>query len=391
MAILTLNCGSSSIKATLIDAAHERRLIDVRITNIGSAEVTLEIEGKSQRLEALDHARAVRLTLEAISARATSKPTAVAHRVVHGGNDFTQPVLIDDDVVKQLDALDALAPLHNPVSVAGIRAARSALPAIPHVAVFDTALHANLPPAAQRYALPVELTQRFGIRRFGFHGTSHARVAESVAKYLRKPLEALRIISCHLGNGASVTAIAHGRSVETSMGMTPLEGLIMGTRAGDIDAGILLYLLRSGHCDVESLDELLNTQSGLKGLTGTNDMREIEARADRGDEPCRFAIDAYAHRVLKYVGAYAAVMSGVDAIAFTAGIGENSATIRARVADRLGFLGVDFDVDANRRARVDVQRPVARISSAQSRVELLVVRTDEEMALARAAEDLLAG
>ncbi|MET0660301.1 MAG: acetate/propionate family kinase [Steroidobacteraceae bacterium] len=390
MVILTLNCGSSSIKAALIDVERERRLLDVRVTNIGSEEGSLEIDGTAQRLGTVDQARAVSVTLATIGARSKSKPAAVAHRVAHGGSRFTQPVLIDDGVVEQLDALSSLAPLHNPVSVAGIRAARNALPAIPHIAVFDTALYADLPPSAQQYAMPVELMQRLGIRRFGFHGTSHAFVAAAAAKFLRKPLQSLRIISCHLGNGASVTAFEQGRSVETSMGMTPLEGLIMGTRAGDIDAGVLLYLLRSADFDVESLDELLNSQSGLKGLTGTNDMREIEERADRGAESCRLAIDAYAHRILKYIGAYAAIMGGVEAIVFTAGIGENSATVRARVADRLGFLGADADADANRRARVDVQHPVARISTVQSNVELLVVRTDEELAMAQDVKDLLA-
>jgi acetate kinase len=389
MKILTLNCGSSSVKATLIDTAQHTRLIDVRITEIGSQQATLIVDGNHRALRANDHPHAVTLILETIEARIQQKPAAVAHRVAHGGEEFTQATLIDARVEQRLDTLSALAPLHNPVALAGIHAARTALPSIPHIAVFDTAFHITLPEHARLYALPLDLSRRLGIRRFGFHGLNHAHVAHTVAAHLNASVEHLRIVSCHLGSGASVTAIDHGRSVETSMGMTPLEGLIMGSRPGDIDAGVLLHLLRKGEVDVDGLDTLLNTQCGLKGLTGSNDMRVIEERAARGDETCQLAIDAYAHRVRKYIGAYAAVMGGVDAIAFTAGVGENSSTVRARISKGLDFLGATLDDPANRAAHVDAQRPLAAISTASSRTHLFVVWADEEMMLAREAASLL--
>lgn len=389
MVILTLNCGSSSVKATLIETTGRQRLLDMRVVNIGSADTIFEVDGGTQPLGSIAHAEAVTLILDTVRKRSHSTLTAVAHRVTHGGAQFTRPVPIDSDVEAQLEALSPLAPLHNPVALTGIRVARRALPLVPHIAVFDTAFHANLPQHARQYALPLELSQRLGIRRFGFHGTSHAYVARAVALHLRARVQDLRIISCHLGNGASVCAIEHGRSVDTSMGMTPLEGLIMGSRAGDIDAGVLLYLLRSGEFDVESLDQLLNRESGLQGLTGTNDMRVIEQRAANGDEQCRLAIDAYAYRVRKYIGAYAAVMGGVDAIAFTAGVGENSALIRGRIAQDLHFLGATLDEEANREACVDAGNPLVRISAPTSRTQLLVVRTDEEIAMAVEAAELL--
>lgn len=389
MVILTLNCGSSSVKATLIETTSKQRLIDMRVTNIGAPGTMLEVDGNTRPLGSISHAQAVTIVLETLRHRPRATLSAVAHRVAHGGAQFTRPVPIDIEVEAKLEALNALAPLHNPVALSGIRAARQALPLVPHIAVFDTAFHANLPRHVRQYALPVELSQRLGIRRFGFHGTSHAHVARSVALHLRARVQDLRIISCHLGSGASVAAVEYGRSVETSMGMTPLEGLIMGSRAGDIDAGVLLQLLRSGEFDVDSLDRLLNRDSGLKGLTGTNDVRVIEERAAAGDEYCRTALDAYAHRVRKYIGAYAAVMGGVDAIAFTAGVGENSALVRSRIAQRLHFLGAILDEDVNRDARVEARRPLVRISAPESRTQLLVVRTDEEMALAIEAAALL--
>jgi acetate kinase len=257
------------------------------------------------------------------------------------------------------------------------------LPDIPHVAVFDTAFHATLPEHAYEYALPADVRQRFGIRRFGFHGINHGHVASSVAACLRADAQNLRIISCHLGNGASMTAIENGRSVETSMGMTPLEGLVMGTRAGDVDPGVLLQLQRSGEFTVGQLDELLNKRSGLKGLTGENDMREIERRAQAGDEDCRRAIAIYVHRVRKYIGAYAVAMGGVDVIAFTGGVGENSSLIRQRCLERLELLGASLDERRNSSAKLSDAQPMATISTDASRVRLLAVRADEELAIAQ--------
>jgi acetate kinase len=258
---------------------------------------------------------------------------------VHGGERFLHATRIDDGVLGEIEQLSHLAPLHNPPALAAVRQARAAYPQAPQVAVFDTAFHSTLPAHARDYALPRTLRERFGIRRYGFHGISHAHVMHAVATQLNLPLQKLRIVSCHLGNGASVAAIEHGRSVDTSMGMTPLEGLVMGTRAGDLDPGIVLQLVRSGSLDGEELDALFNRRCGMAGLTGTNDMREIERRAAAGDQDCRRALALYAYRVRKYIGAYAAVMGGVDAIAFTGGVGENSATIREACLERLQFLG----------------------------------------------------
>jgi acetate kinase len=332
MRVLALNCGSSSLKAAIIDSVRKERLFDCRVEKIEQV-------------------------LDQVRKRAEIAPEAVAHRIVHGGERFVQPTRVDDAVLAEIEALEDLAPLHNPPAVAVLRAARAAYPDIPHIAVFDTAFHATLPRHAREYALPAELRARFGIRRFGFHGISHSHVMECVAAHMRVPATTLRIISCHLGNGASVAAIEHGRSVDTSMGMTPLEGLVMGTRAGDIDPGVLLHLLESAGLDVQRLDEILNKRSGLLGLTGTNDMREVERRASQGDGDCLLAIELYSYRVRKYIGAYAAVMGGVDAIAFTGGVGENSALIREHCLQRLEFLGA----------------PV------------IVVKTDEELVMAQEA------
>jgi acetate kinase len=369
MHIFALNCGSSSVKSALIDSATRRRLFDARVEKVGTAGSDLQA--------AVDH------VLQEL--RKHGPPDAIAHRIVHGGERFLHATRIDDGVLDEIEKLNHLAPLHNPPALAAVRQARSAYPETPHVAVFDTAFHATLPRHAREYALPTALRQRLGIRRYGFHGISHAHVLESVASRSGASAGELRIISCHLGNGASATAIEHGRSVETSMGMTPLEGLVMGTRAGDLDPGIMLDLLQSGAVDRRTLDELLNRKSGMAGLTGTNDMREIERRAAAGDEECRLALALYAHRVRKYIGAYAAVMGGVDAIAFTGGVGENSATIRQSCLERLEFLGAALDQRANRNVRLDDATACCEISQPGSRTRLWVVRADEELAMAVAA------
>jgi len=348
MLIFALNCGSSSLKSAVIDTDRRLHVVDVRVQQLDTATLPATVGRVLQQLRE--------------RSRYHGRPDAIAHRVVHGGDRFVQPTRIDESVLAELDQLSHLAPLHNPPALAAIRRAREVYPQTVQVAVFDTAFHATLPPHAREYALPRDLSQRFGIRRYGFHGISHAHVMNAVAAELKVPAEKLRIISCHLGNGASITAIEHGRSVDTSMGMTPLEGLVMGTRAGDLDPGILLDLMQSGSYDSKELDALLNRQSGLTGLTGTNDMREIERRAGAGDEECRRALALYAYRVRKYIGAYAAAMGGVDVIAFTGGVGENSAAIRQACMEQLEFLG-------------------ARI---------VVVRADEELAMALQAATLLA-
>jgi len=390
MHVLVVNCGSSSIKLDVLDPHSGERLATARVERVGHPDCVLLMGGEGVLIEEADHARALAFTLPRLLEGRTVD--AVGHRVVHGGAHFDAPTLLDDSVVEALDALSPLAPLHNPPNLAGIVAARSLLPRLPHVAVFDTAFHATMPRRARSYALPKALVEKLGIRRYGFHGTSHAWVAQQAGRYLKEDPRALRIITCHLGNGASVTAVEAGRSVETSMGMTPLEGLVMGTRSGDVDPGIILEIARKEGLDVDGLDKLLNHQSGLAGLSGVgNDLRDIEARAASGDEDCRLAIQVFAHRVRKYIGAYAAVMGGVDAIVFTAGIGENSALMRHRITQRLDFLGARLDEDRNRDARVSATSPVAEFSEHGSRVRLLVVATDEARAIAHDAALLAAG
>ncbi len=382
MNVLVINCGSSSIKLDLLDPNTGERAAKASVERVGSEGCALRVNGgEPQALPGADHGKALEAALPQL--KGERKVDAVGHRVVHGGERFNAPVRIDDDTEAAIEALIPLAPLHNPGNLAGIRAARALLPGVPHVAVFDTAFHATLPNRAKTYALPAELAQKHAIRRYGFHGPSHQYVANRAAQALGEDLRELRVITCHLGNGASVTAVEFGRSVETSMGLTPLEGLVMGTRAGDVDAGVLLTLMREEGLDADALDKLLNKESGLAGLSGVgNDLRDIETRAAEGDDRCRLAIQVFCHRLRKYIGAYAAVLGGVDVIVFTAGIGENSATIRHRVLQRLDFLGARLDEDKNREARVSRESPTAIISEEHSRTRLMVVATDEAQAIA---------
>ncbi len=395
MNILVINCGSSSIKGAVVSHETGVQIARLHIERVGETQPTVRFDGDHPvPCAGRDHEEALTQCLPMLLER-LPKGTCidgVGHRVVHGGEKFSDPVHIDAEVEQAIEDLIPLAPLHNPANLAGIKAARKALPDLDHVAVFDTAFHATLPTRARLYGIDQELAAKHGIRRYGFHGTSHAYVARLAAAFLEEDLQNLRIITCHLGNGASVCAIDHGRSVETSMGMTPLEGLVMGTRCGDIDPGVVLHLMRAEKLDADALDELLNRESGLKGLSGqSNDMRDIEERAAQGDERCRMALHVYAHRVRKYIGAYAAMMGGVDVIVFTAGIGENSAYIRHRVAQRLEFLGARLDEERNRAAHVDRDHPVNQISKGTSRAHLLVVATDENHAIAQETAALVGG
>jgi acetate kinase len=390
MHVLVLNAGSSSIKGAVLDAHSGARAASLRIERLGTDAAVARLDDAEIPIGAVGVAGALDRVLPAMRA---SVPTlaGVGHRVVHGGERFTAPTLIDDGVLQAIEDLTSLAPLHNPANAAGIRAARALLPGIPHVAVFDTAFHATLPRRARSYALPQDIVEAHGIRRYGFHGTSHAWCARQVADALEQDIRDLRIISCHLGNGASACAVEYGRSVETSMGMTPLEGLVMGTRSGDVDPGVLLMLMRDGGLDVDGLDELLNRRSGLAGLSGVgNDMRDIEARAAEGDEASRLALHVFTHRLRKQIGGYAAAMGGVDAIAFTGGIGENSALVRHRTLQRLDFLGARLDEDANRDAAVSPDSPISRIDERNSRVALVVVSCDEQREIARQTAALVA-
>lgn len=382
MTIIALNCGSSSIKSAVFDERARHRVLDARVERLGGEGARLQIGGESRPLAAnITMDQAIRELLAELQRRSSGREVrAVVHRIVHGGDRFTQLTRLDDGVISSLEELSALAPLHNPPAIEALRVALSAYPNVPHFAAFDTAFHATLPEHARVYALPQDLRDGRHIRRYGFHGISHEHVMQRVALYLGRDARELRLISCHLGNGASATAIGAGVSVETSMGMTPLEGLVMGTRAGDLDPGIVLELMRTH--DREALETLLTRKSGLIALTGTNDMRDIEARATQGDKACVSAIAIYTHRVRKYIGAYAATLGGLDVIAFTGGIGEHSALVRERSLERLEFLGVQLDSQANERGLLD--RDAAEISAAQSRVRVLIVRADEERAMAEA-------
>jgi acetate kinase len=325
-----------------------------------------------------DHRAGIESILASIDLR--SPIAAVGHRVVHGGSRFTGPTLIDDAVEQAIDELSALAPLHNPANLVGIRAARAALPDVPQVAVFDTAFHQSMPPAAYTYAVDSAVAERHGIRRYGFHGTSHKYVSERAAEFLGRPLAELKTIVLHLGNGASACAVDGGRSIDTSMGMTPLQGLVMGTRSGDIDPAAVVALLRAG-MSVDEVDGLLNRRSGLLGLTGSGDMRDVQGAADGGDAAAEAALAVYRHRIRHYVGAYAASLGGLDAIVFTAGVGENNGTLRRQALDGLGFLGVRVDDARND----SPSREARRISPDDAAVAVLVIPTAEELEIARQA------
>jgi len=308
-----------------------------------------------------------------------SEISAVGHRVVHGGEDFFHSVLIDDEVIKTIKSYISLAPLHNPPNLAGIKAARSLLPDVPQVAVFDTAFHQTLAEKAFLYALPYQYYEKYKIRRYGFHGTSHRYIAERAAKFLKKPLKELKIITCHLGNGCSITAIDKGKSIDTSMGFTPLEGLVMGTRCGDVDAAAVLFLMEKENFTTAQMDNLLNKQSGLLGISGiSNDLRKVQKWVVKGDQRAKLALEVFAYRIKKYIGAYSAVLGGLDALIFSAGIGENEANIRDKVCQGLEFLGVYLDKKKNR-ARSKASR---FISTESSPAKILVIPTNEEEMIA---------
>ncbi len=382
MSTVVINCGSTSLKAERLDPVKGTRFASVKVERIGEPG------------EVPDHGAALAKALESLLAADASgveEVEVVGHRVVHGGEAFQEPVRIDADVVNAIEALVPLAPLHLPHNLAGIRAALEALPDVPHVAVFDTAVHATLPRRAHTYALPHEAAVKHGIRRYGFHGPSHAWVAERAAEWLQADVRDLRLITCHLGGGCSVTAWENGASVETSMGLTPLEGLVMASRSGDVDPGALIAFARAEGLDLDGLDAVLNRQSGFVGLAGSKDLRDLEARAADGDDAARLAIAVFAHRVRKYIGAYAAVLDGVDAIVLTGGIGENAVAMRQRIAQRFGYLGLSLDLDRNADATVSDDAPVAVISDGRSRTKLLVVKTDEARSIGTSALKIAKG
>lgn len=396
MHILVINCGSSSIKAAVVQSqtGEVAAALDVeRLAPNDAAEALMSLNGAEPTpVPADEHAGAIELALPKLIDALDEgvELQGVGHRVVHGGRRFDRPVFITDEVEQTIEELIPLAPLHNPANLAGIRAAKKLLSDVPHAAVFDTAFHRTLPNRARAYAIPPEVADEHQIERFGFHGVSHQYVAKKAAEYFRADVRDLRLITCHLGNGCSLAAVEYGRSIETSMGMTPLEGLVMGTRSGDIDPGAIINLLRQEGWDADRVDDLLNRESGLAGLSGVgNDMRDIEQRASEGDERCRMAIQVFAHRVRKYIGSYAAVMGGVDGIVFTGGIGQNSALMRHRIAQRLEFLGARLDEDKNRAVSVNREHPVASFSAEPSRCHLLAVATDEQHGIASQVSQLI--
>lgn len=396
MNVLVLNSGSSSVKYQVIDTVRHLPLVVGVVERIGAGGAVLtqrrSEDGARIRSTAplLDHRDAIKAILDLIAdpekgaVDTLDEIGAVGHRVVHGGETFPESARIDQDVLDRIRELIALAPLHNPHNLAGIGAALTRLPDVPHVAVFDTAFHASMPPRAFYYALPYVLYKRHRIRRYGFHGTSHQHVATRLAAMLDKPLDELRLISIHLGNGASACAVAQGRSIDTSMGFTPLEGLVMGTRAGDLDAAVVLHVMAREEIGVADATALLNKHSGLQGLSGiSSDMRDLLEEEAGGSGRAALALDVYTYRVRKYIGAYAAVLGGVDAIGFTGGVGQNAPGIRARCLDGLGFLGLEVDPEANARL-TDGEEGFFHVGG----TAVAAIRTGEELVIALEAERL---
>jgi len=392
--VLVLNSGSSSIKYRLYDDSDDlvlraRGLVERIGEASGHAEqVVVGEDGTtsedSEDVVVADHTAGFRWIVSRLeTAGLADELGAIGHRVVHGGAEFTAPTVIDAAVIARIEAQVPLAPLHNPANLTGIEVARQLRPELTNVAVFDTAFHATLPPSAYRYAVPARLLEEQGIRRYGFHGTSHAYVARRAAAVLGRPEEELKLVTLHLGNGASATAVDGGRSVETSMGLSPLEGLVMGTRSGDLDPAVIFHLIREAGMRPEEVERLLNRESGLLGLCGDNDLRTVEERAEEGDEAAQLALDVYVHRIRKYLGAYAAVLGRLDAVVFTAGVGENSDTIRERICADLDVLGIRLDPSRNDGQRA-AKAPdgVVAVHAGDSEVAVLVVATDEEREIA---------
>jgi acetate kinase len=391
MKILVINAGSSSIKYQLYNMKDESVLASGRVERIGteSAIVTHEPAGKSgvrEVSEILDHVTAIRRILDLLLHRehgvvaSIAEIGAVGHRVVHGGETFKASVLVDDEVKRGIRDLFDLAPLHNPAALTGINAVEQNMPNMPQAAVFDTAFHQTMPRHAYLYPIPMALYRRHKIRRYGFHGTSHFYVSERAAGMIGRPVAELKMITCHIGNGASCAAILGGKSVDTSMGLTPLEGLMMGTRSGDIDPAVVPFVMSKEELTLGEVNSMLNKHSGMLAISGfSGDMREIVEAMEDGDRNARLAFDMFCYRLRKYIGAYAAAMNGVDALVFTAGIGENSADVRKAVCEGLTFLGVQLDEAANRQRSKEARF----ISALDSRVKVLVVPTNEELIIAR--------
>ena len=386
MKVLVLNTGSATLKYALYELPEERRVAGGIIDRIGGPRAQLrrqDAEGeRSETVEAPDHAAGCRQLLELLAPYGT--PDVIGHRVVHGGTRFSAATRIDEAVLAAVRELTPLAPLHNPVNLAGIEAAMDAVPGVPQVAVFDTAFHQDMPEHAWRYAVPEAWLLEHGVRRYGFHGTSVRFVSRAAARFMDQDPEALCMVVLHLGSGASATAVKGGRSVDTSMGLSTLDGLVMGTRCGDLDPAVPGYIAEQAGLEGDEVDRLLHEESGLKGLCGDSDMREVEARAEDGDARADMALQVFCHRVCRHVGALAVGMGRLDALVFTGGIGEHSAVVRARVCAGLGLLGIGLD-----EARNSAPGPLPAAVQAEGRTPVLVVATDEELEIARQAADCL--
>jgi acetate kinase len=385
--IIAINAGSSSFKFQLFEMPSEEVITKGLVERIGMNDsiFTITVNGEKQKetLDIPDHNVAVEMLLNKLTdlgiIKSLNEIEGVGHRVVHGGEEFADSVLITDEVLQKIESLSELAPLHNPANITGIRAFHKVLPNVPAVAVFDTAFHQTMPESSFLYSLPYEYYEKYGIRKYGFHGTSHKYVSERAAEMLGRPLSQLRLISCHLGNGASITAIQGGKSIDTSMGFTPLAGVTMGTRSGDVDPALIPYIMEKTGKSAEDVIDIFNKQSGMLALSGfSSDLRDIEVEASKGNERAELALSVFASRIHKYIGSYAARMYGVDAIIFTAGIGENSDVIRARVLNGLEFMGVYWDPALN-----ELRGDERFISYPHSPVKVMVIPTDEEVMIAR--------
>ena len=391
MNILVINCGSSSLKFQLINSETEQCIAKGICERIGieGSMITYAPEGgeKEKTVTPMpDHTEAIRLVLQALTNEKTGvvksleEIGAVGHRIVHGGEKFANATIIDEDVMKAIEECNDLAPLHNPANLIGINACKSLMPTTPMVAVFDTAFHQTMPEEAYMYGLPYEYYEKYKVRRYGFHGTSHSYVSKRAAEVLGKKYEDLKIIVCHLGNGASVSAVKNGKCVDTSMGLTPLEGLIMGTRSGDVDPAIIEFLAHKEGKDIDEILSVLNKKSGVLGLSNnlSSDFRDIESGFEKGDVHAVRAMKTFCYRVAKYVGSYVAAMNGVDVICFTAGVGENGPIVRNMVCDYLGYLGITLDQEANNKRGLDIE-----VTTADSKTKVMVIPTNEELAIAR--------
>lgn len=389
MNILVVNCGSSSLKFQLINSESEEVLAKGLCERIGidGRIVYQKGDGEKEVTESPmpTHKQSIQLVLEALMneksgvIKSLDEVGAVGHRVVHGGEKFASSIVLNDEVIKGIEECNDLAPLHNPANLIGIQACKELMPGTPMVAVFDTAFHQTMPEKAYMYALPHRYYDDYKVRRYGFHGTSHSYVSKKAAEILNKPYDSLKTIVCHLGNGASICAVENGKSVDTSMGLTPLEGLVMGTRSGDIDPAIIEFIAKKENLDIAGIMNVLNKESGVYGVSGlSSDFRDLEEAAEKGNAGAKRAIEVFRYRVLKYIGAYVAVMNGVDAICFTAGLGENDATIRTEICQSLAYLGIKIDEKAN-----SIRGKDMIISTPDSKVSVMVIPTNEELAIAR--------